>query len=92
MAQYYIQIQTQESSTGVGIGWLAKSFEVTAECPIPGSVPAERTPVILTNEASFNGIVDTYNTHGYPAVTFSYDDVAETISSAGAYVHTWDKD
>lgn len=90
MTQYVIQIQDEEN--GIGVGWLAKSFEVTEEHPIPGTVPDHRVQVILTNTTSFNEIVETYRAYGYPAVTFSYNDVAETISSAGAYVHTWDKD
>jgi hypothetical protein len=86
MPQYVIQIQTEDN--GVGIGWLAKCFEVTQEYPIPSEVPANRVQVIMTNTSNFNEIVEAYNEYT-TQLTFSYDSEQETISCAGAYTHTW---
>lgn len=86
MPQYVIQIQTQANE--VGVGWLAKSFEVTPEYPIPGTVPANRTQVILTNTASFNAIAAVYAQYAYE-VFFSYDEPGAKIDCSGAVTDSW---
>lgn len=87
MTQYVIQIQFEENS--VGIGWLAKSFEVSEEYPIPEVVPAHRVQAVLTNTNSYNEIVSAYEQYEWPGIQFSYDEQAETISCTGEYIHTW---
>jgi len=89
MAQYVIQIQVSEN--GLGIGWLAKSFEVGEGKPIPEDVPSNRVQVIMTNTTNYNEIISVYNQY-LTAAIFSYDDVEETISCTGAYEGTWDID
>lgn len=86
MEQYVIQIQTEPN--GEGVGWLAKSFEVSAECPVPSKVPSNRVQVILTNTTSFNGIVSVYRTHTTAAI-FSYDESEEKIDCSGAVTNSW---
>ena len=86
MSQYVIQIQTAEN--GVGIGWLAKTFEVTPEFPIPENVPANRVQVILTNTDSYNGIVTVYDEYTSAAI-FSYDDPGAKIDCTGAVTDSW---
>jgi len=86
MTQYVIQIQTIEN--GLGIGWLAKSFEVTPEYPIPTNVPSNRVQVILTNTTSFNEIVAVYDQYTTAAI-FSYDQPAGTINCTGAVTDSW---
>ena len=92
MAQYVIQIQDKESKPEPGIGWLAKSFEVSETSPIPETWPDSRVQVVLTNTDSYDGIVAAYNTYNYPGVLFSYDAEAETISCTGKVTNTWPKD
>jgi hypothetical protein len=87
MAQYVIQIQTEEN--GLGIGWLAKSFEVSVESPIPEHVPANRIQIIMTNTESYSEIVATYEQYKWPDVKFSADEEAETISCTGEKTKTW---
>ena len=89
MTQYVIQIQT--APNGLGVGWLAKSFEVTGEIPIPTDVPSNRVQVILTNTTSFDGIVEVYDEYTTAAI-FSYDDGAEIINCTGAVTDSWPKD
>jgi len=66
MTQYVIQIQVAEN--GKNIGWLAKSFKVTAEAPIPTNVPTGRIQVIMTNTNSFNGIAAVYDQYTTTAI------------------------
>jgi hypothetical protein len=87
MSQYVIQIQVEEN--GAGVGWLAKSFEVTEEDPIPSYVAPNRIQIILTNTTSFNEITATYDQYSYPGVKFSYNEPTGEISCTGDYVHTW---
>jgi hypothetical protein len=87
MAQYVIQIQTSEN--GEGIGWLARSFEVTEAEPIPVNVPINREQIVMTNTTSFDEIVAAYNQYT-TQLFFSYDESAGTISCAGSIVDTWD--
>ncbi len=56
--EYVIWIQTV--ANGLGVGWLAKNFEVSVEDPVPATVPANREQVVLTNTASYNSIVAVY--------------------------------
>lgn len=86
MTQYVIQIQTEANE--VGVGWLAKSFEVTPEDPIPETVPINRTQIILINTASFNAIVAVYDQYAYE-VFFSYDEPAAKIDCSGAVTDSW---
>ena len=88
MTQYVVQIQTE--ANGEGVGWLAKSFEVTAENPIPppADVPANREQVILTNTDSYNGIVAAYSEYGTEAI-FSYDEPGGMIDVTGAVTDSW---
>lgn len=86
MTQYVIQIQTE--TNGLGVGWLAKSFKVTEKCPIPSNVPANRVQVILTNAASFGGIIAAYAEHTTAAI-FSYDEPGAKIDCSGAVTDSW---
>lgn len=86
MTQYVIQIQTEEN--GVCVGWLAKSFEVTPEAPIPEVVPDNRAQAVLTNSESFNGIVAVYNQYRDAAI-FSYDEPGAKIDCSGAVTDSW---
>ena len=86
MAEYVVQIQI--SDNGEGIGWLAKSFEVTEETPIPSTVPSNRVHVILTNTDSFNSIVDVYNEYTTDAI-FSYDEPGAKIDCTGPVTDSW---
>ncbi len=61
MSQYVIQIRDSD-------GWLAKSFPVSAESPIPTTIPTGRTQVVMTNTTSYNGIVLVYNQYTTQAV------------------------
>jgi hypothetical protein len=88
MTQYVIQIQFE--ANGIGVGWLAKSFKVTEEYPVPEVVPPHRVQAILTNTESFDEIVAAYAQYGWPGVQFSYDEGEGTISCTGEYEHTWD--
>jgi len=87
MTQYVIQIQV--SDNGQGVGWLAKSFEVTEEAPIPAVVPSNRVQVIMTNTTNFNEIVAAYKQYTTQLI-FSYDEGAGTISCTGPVTETWD--
>lgn len=89
MAQYVIQIQ--ESANGLGVGWLAKCFEVGEDKPIPTEIPSNRVQVIMTNTTNFNEIVSVYEDYTTTAI-FSYNEGAGTISCTGAYEDTWDID
>ena len=90
MSEYVIQIQEKEAPPPeVGVGWLAKSFQVNETCPIPETWPTDRTQIILTNSSSYDAIVRAYNEYGWPAVLFSYDSEAETISCTGKETNTW---
>lgn len=84
--QYVIQIQN--ASNGVSVGWLAKSFEVTSETPIPTIVPSNREQVILTNTDSFNGIIAVYREYTNAAI-FSYDEPGGKIDCTGAVTDSW---
>jgi len=86
MSQYVIQIQVAEN--GVGVGWLAKSFEVTPDAPIPEHVPENRVQVIMTNTDSFNGIMAVYNEYTTAAI-FSYDEPEGLINCTGAVTDSW---
>ena len=79
MAQYVIQIETES-------GWLAKSFQVTEEYPIPTNIPEGRVQVILTNTDSFNGIVEAYNQYAKAAI---FADNPPNIDVSGAVVNSW---
>ena len=79
MAQYVIQIRDLD-------GWLAKSFEVSAEYPIPGNVPTGRTQVVMTNTISFNGIVAVYAQYTIAAI---YVDNPPNIDVSGAVTDSW---
>jgi len=87
--QFVIQIQTEEN--GLGIGWLAKSFEVSEDAPIPETWPSNRAQVVMTNETSFDEIVAVYQQYKTAAI-FSYDEPSETINCTGAYTGSWPKD
>jgi len=87
MPQYVIEIQVEEN--GIGVGWLAQSFEITKDTPIPSVVPDNRIQKILTNTQSFNEIVAIYEGYRWPAIKFSTTEEAETISCIGEYEHTW---
>ena len=91
MTQYVIQIQNVENGSSrisLGIGWLAKSFEVTSECPIPTDFPSSRIQILLTNTAGFNAIVAVYNEHTTDVV-FTYDQPGGTINCTGAVTNSW---
>jgi len=64
MDQFVIQIKLSN-------GWLAKSFEVGPSTPIPVKIPEGRVQVVMTNRASFDGIMSEYKQYGIKAV-FSY--------------------
>ena len=87
MEQAVIQIQTEPN--GLGPGWLAKSFIVSEENPIPTSWSPNRVQIVMTNIDSFNDIKEKYEKYGWPDIQISYDEQAETISCSGAYEHTW---
>jgi len=61
MLEYVIQIQTSD-------GWLAKSFKVTPEFPIPTNIPIGRVQVVMTNTISFKEIEAVYNEHTTAAI------------------------
>lgn len=88
MPQYVVQIQVEDN--GLGIGWLAKSFEVTTEpgTRIPIDVPSNRVQVIMTNADSFEGIMEVYRKHT-TAAKFSYDEMNEMINCTGAVTDSW---
>ncbi len=85
-SEYVIQIQTAKN--GLGVGWLAKSFEVTEQTPIPEHVASNRVQVIMTNGTSYNEIVAVYAEYKTAAL-FSYDEPGEKIDCAGAYTGSW---
>ena len=84
--QYVIQIQVE--ANGVKVGWLAKSFQVTHDDPVPTYVPPKRIQVVMTNGDSFNSIVAVYNQYETDAI-FSYDDTEKTVNCAGAFTGSW---
>ena len=84
MSQYVIQIQT--TANGVNVGWLAKAFKVTPEEPIPGTVPAGRIQVVMTNTDSFNGIVSVYQQYSTQAI-FSKN--GTNIDVSGPVTDSW---
>ena len=86
MTQYVVQIQIEEN--GLGIGWLAKCFEVSAESPIPGSWPTNREQIVMTNTNSFNAIVAVYDEYTTNAI-FSYDERGAKIDCTGAVTDSW---
>ncbi len=79
MTQYVIQIRTSD-------GWLAKSFEVTPEYPIPTQVPAGRVQVLMTNTDSYNGIVSVYDEYTTSAV---FADNPPNIDVSGPVTDSW---
>ena len=86
MNQYVIQIQIKDN--GAGIGWLAKSFKVTQETPIPENVPSNRVQVVMTNTNSYDAIVAAYVQYTTTAI-FSYDEPGAKIDCAGAVTDSW---
>jgi len=85
MTQYVIQI-LDVATPDFPVGWLAKSFEVTAEYPIPTEIPANRTQVVMTNTSSFNSIVSAYNIYTTTAV-FALN--SPNIDVSGPITDSW---
>ena len=71
MTQYVIQIQVKEN--GVGVGWLAKCFQVSQKSPIPEKWPGSRVQIVTENGEAFKEIVKIYNKNKDKA-PFSYDE------------------
>ena len=84
MAQYVIQIQIEPN--GEGVGWLAKSFEVSESKPIPAIVPSNRIQIVMTNTTSYNAIVEVYKEHTIKAI-FSQN--GTDIDCTGAVTNSW---
>lgn len=84
MSQYVIQIQVV--ANGVSLGWLAKSFKVTAEHPIQTEIPADRVQVEMTNLTSFQEIEAVYKQHNTAAI-FSQN--GSNIDVTGAVTDSW---
>jgi len=89
MSKYIIQIQVADN--GLKIGWLAKSFEVSDESPIPKTWPANRAQIEMTNTSNFNEIMAAYDEYA-TELSFSHDEETGTISCTGAINKTWSID
>ena len=71
MAQYVIEIRESD-------GWLAYSFEVTEEAPIPDDPAPGCVLVVMTNGDGFDAIQAIYDKYTADAV-FDYDEAEEKI-------------
>ncbi|NIV16802.1 MAG: hypothetical protein GWN62_37805 [Aliifodinibius sp.] len=82
MAQYVLEIRDSD-------GWLARSFEVTDEHPVPETPDEGCTQVVMTNSVNYNEIFSIYNQYT-TTVAFSYDEPEAKINCSGAYTGSWD--
>jgi hypothetical protein len=82
--QYVLEIRDTD-------GWLQRSFIVTEESPIPAEPDDGCTQVVMTNTINYNAIGTLYYQYG-EQLSFTYNDINETISCIGPESDTWDID
>ena len=90
MNQYVLQFKVSEGpGLWIGwLGWLAKSFQVSAKSPIPEKWASNRVQIVTENGVAFGEIVKIYEKYKETA-PFNYNEETRTLSCSGAIEESW---
>lgn len=75
MSEYVLWILNNAEYTG----YLAKSFEVSAEHPVPVIIDPDCEQIVFTNTTQFNEIIAVFNEY-QSDVVYEYDEPTTTLS------------